>query len=106
MRLLALCCGGDWPTGICGSRARQQRVCARDRPTFGDLAVIGDEKNEIPISIGPGAIVVAAAKLRKCLRHVFIFGFPGSGAIRHLKSGETSMILKQCEHWNALHPSS
>ncbi|KAH8935511.1 hypothetical protein BDL97_17G031500 [Sphagnum fallax] len=33
MRLLALCCGGDWPTGICGSRARQQRVCARDRPT-------------------------------------------------------------------------
>jgi hypothetical protein len=54
-------------------------VRARNRPTYGDLAVTGDEDNEIPISIGPGAIVLAAARLRKCLRHVFIFGFDGSG---------------------------
>lgn len=64
-------------------RELDNRVCARafsrDRPTFGDLAVTGDENNEIPISIGPGAIVLAAAKLRKCLRHVVIFGFDGSG---------------------------
>ncbi len=68
-------------------RELDNRECVRatDRPTFGDLAVTGDEKNEIPIFIGPGAIVLAAAKLRKCLRHVFIFGFAGSGTVPKLK---------------------